>query len=423
VLRLSSTSTLSLSTQFDIEPIFQGQIWYDRANVGRYDVATGVRTPVSPSGGRGYNASGANGTCGTTGQPGWAGSATSWAQSTWTANALGSAGAAGDLIQLDVRYGTDSVLQGFGLHFDEVTLTDVDVQVADTQSDSCVPSMCGNGVREGNEQCDGNDLGGATCGDVGCSSGTVACTESCTLDFSGCTDCVVCGNDVCELGEDCITCPTDCPTFPLPGASCGNGLCEAADGEDCLTCAADCNGKQNGNPSGRFCCGNGGQNPVGCADSRCTTGGFSCTTVPAGPGGSTCCGDLVCESPEDGTNCPLDCGAPPTCGDGTCDPGEDQCSCAADCDAPPLNETGLCTDGVDNDCDGFIDCADSDCLLDPACSGPVCGNGTCEPGEDCNSCSADCDGKQNGPPSGRFCCGNGIPEGPEGNGSICDGNF
>lgn len=64
---------------------------------------------------------------------------------------------------------------------------------------------------------------------------------------------------------------------------------------------------------------------------------------------STCCGDLVCEGPEDGFNCLLDCGAPPVCGDQVCDPGEDLCSCA-DCGTPPSTEAGSCTDGVDNDC-------------------------------------------------------------------------
>jgi lysophospholipase L1-like esterase len=44
------------------------------------------------------------------------------------------------------------------------------------------------------------------------------------------------------------------------------------------------------------------------------------------------------------------------CGDGTCEGGEDCGSCAADC--------GTCP--------------------------PVCGDGTCDPGEDCASCAADC---------------------------------
>ena len=47
---------------------------------------------------------------------------------------------------------------------------------------------------------------------------------------------------------------------------------------------------------------------------------------------------------------------PPTCGDSTCDPGEDCVSCEADCGPCP----------------------------------PTCGDSTCDPGEDCASCEADC---------------------------------
>ncbi len=124
----------------------------------------------------------------------------------------------------------------------------------------------------------------------------------------GLADILVCDDDsVCEAGEDCGNCPGDCPSFPLGGASCGNGLCEAGDGEDCTNCAADCNGQQSGKPANRFCCGFGGDGPVGCSDSACTTGGYMCTEDPVGGGGSTCCGDQVCEGPEDSSNCPLDC--------------------------------------------------------------------------------------------------------------------
>jgi hypothetical protein len=53
---------------------------------------------------------------------------------------------------------------------------------------------------------------------------------------------------------------------------------------------------------------------------------------------------------------------------------------------------------------------------------PCNNDGTCDPGEDCENCAGDCDSKTNGPPSGRYCCGNGTLEGPEGDGTICDGN-
>ena len=128
---------------------------------------------------------------------------------------------------------------------------------------------------------------------------------------------------------------------------------------------------------------------------------------------------------------------PEVCGNGICRANEDPCSCAQDCGTPPAVETN-CSDGVDEDCDTFTDCDDTDCDGDPACicdndgtcesgedcnncagdcasgSGASCGNGVCEAGdgEDCVSCPSDCNGKQNGRPSGRFCCGDGDGRGP-----------
>ncbi len=47
-------------------------------------------------------------------------------------------------------------------------------------------TVCGNGVREGGEQCDGADLGGATCASQGFSGGTLACKGNCAFDTAGC---------------------------------------------------------------------------------------------------------------------------------------------------------------------------------------------------------------------------------------------
>jgi len=46
----------------------------------------------------------------------------------------------------------------------------------------------------------------------------------------------------------------------------------------------------------------------------------------------------------------------------------------------------VCSDGLDNDCDGFVDCADPDCSANPAC-GLVCMPEFCNDGVD-----NDCDG-------------------------------
>jgi hypothetical protein len=46
---------------------------------------------------------------------------------------------------------------------------------------------CGNGVADPNEQCDGSDLGGFTCSDLGFDGGTLVCTSYCEFDSFTCT--------------------------------------------------------------------------------------------------------------------------------------------------------------------------------------------------------------------------------------------
>ncbi|MFO7567049.1 MAG: hypothetical protein R6X02_30675 [Enhygromyxa sp.] len=47
---------------------------------------------------------------------------------------------------------------------------------------------CGNGTVDLGEQCDGADLGGVSCADLGYSGGTLGCDPvTCTYDASGCT--------------------------------------------------------------------------------------------------------------------------------------------------------------------------------------------------------------------------------------------
>ena len=139
LVRLSATSTLSLQNHFDIEPFFAGGgVWYDRANVAFREDSNEAITVVSPSSGRAYNASGANGTCGTANQPGWAGAGMSWLPSNWTSAALQAPTLAGKPGNIVIRYGTDPGDHRNGFRFDQVTLTNFDIQVGDTQSNVCV---------------------------------------------------------------------------------------------------------------------------------------------------------------------------------------------------------------------------------------------------------------------------------------------
>jgi PKD repeat protein len=47
-------------------------------------------------------------------------------------------------------------------------------------------NLCGNGVQDEGEECDGDDFGGQTCEDLGYSGGNLACNLDCTLDTSTC---------------------------------------------------------------------------------------------------------------------------------------------------------------------------------------------------------------------------------------------
>ncbi|MEE2775308.1 MAG: hypothetical protein VYE73_00865, partial [Acidobacteriota bacterium] len=185
---------------------------------------------------------------------------------------------------------------------------------------------------------DGNQLDATFLDDLGGVSDTFSIVKATGV----CND-----KGVCEAGEDCANCPNDC----VSGggiASCGNGICEAADGEDCITCAADCRGKQNGKPSRRYCCGDGngaGDGPVACGDNtNCASDGWQCTENPV----------------------------------------------AAYCLA------GLCSDGLD--CDGQIDCSNNaDCGGDPACDACVQLGDGCSDDADC--CSQKCKDK----PGAKLC--------------------
>jgi len=50
----------------------------------------------------------------------------------------------------------------------------------------CQAEPCGNGQIDTDEECDGDELGGAGCADIGFDEGTVSCTDLCLLDYSGC---------------------------------------------------------------------------------------------------------------------------------------------------------------------------------------------------------------------------------------------
>ncbi len=115
-------------------------------------------------------------------------------------------------------------------------------------------SVCGNGLRETGEACDGADLGGFTCETIGYQSGTLACQPSCLYDFTNCVANPFCGNGIVEFGEECDngamnsdTVPDACRPITCKRAFCGDGTidlfedCEGGNlgGETCKTLGYD----------------------------------------------------------------------------------------------------------------------------------------------------------------------------------------
>lgn len=73
------------------------------------------------------------------------------------------------------------------------------------------PVTCGNGQLDTGEECEGSDLGGASCLTLGYFQGTLSCGQSCYFDVSSCRS-TGCGDGACQidLGETTGTCPQDC---------------------------------------------------------------------------------------------------------------------------------------------------------------------------------------------------------------------
>ncbi|MCD6497958.1 MAG: formylglycine-generating enzyme family protein [Deltaproteobacteria bacterium] len=100
---------------------------------------------------------------------------------------------------------------------------------------------CGNGVKDQGEECDGTDLGGVTCEDRGYVSGMLGCTEQCRFDETQCVPAVDCGNGQIDTGEQCDSTDlngNDCTTIGM-GYTGGSLACNGTCGWDRTGCTGD----------------------------------------------------------------------------------------------------------------------------------------------------------------------------------------
>lgn len=98
---------------------------------------------------------------------------------------------------------------------DEVGTQDTGTEAADeavSEEETGGGANCGNGMIEQGEPCDGEDLDGQTCMDLGFLGGELMCSGNCTIDATGCVN-QLCGNGVLEE-------PEECDTFDFGGLNC-----------------------------------------------------------------------------------------------------------------------------------------------------------------------------------------------------------
>ncbi len=112
----------------------------------------------------------------------------------------------------------------------------------DFDTSGCGPALtvCGDGNREGSEQCDGGDLDGESCSSLGFGSGPgLGCSTGCRFQTGGCPLAAECGNDLIEAAEVCDGSDLDgqdCNDFGFgPGGSLAcSGDCSAYDMSSCV---------------------------------------------------------------------------------------------------------------------------------------------------------------------------------------------
>jgi len=227
--------------------------------------------------------------------------------------------------------------------------------ISGCQSEAEFPGICGNGVRESSEACDGAwlDPSRDSCEENGAGTGNVSCNSDCTLNLSACTgafDCDPLNNLDCDGGKVCYFDPantkTDCSNAGTKdiGATCGHSTeCQAqmvcVDGKCHQFCEAGdaCNNGHNSCITGSWPMdwGNCPLPPVcdpvtqvGCTGlSSCyilnISGDIECIPTSTGEIGDTCSVAAYCKpglqcTSTSGGNCVQLCWLSDDCVDGTC---------------------------------------------------------------------------------------------------------
>lgn len=246
------------------------------------------------------------------------------------------------------------------------------------------PAGCGDGSRAGVEACDGDDFGGLTCAHLGQSGGQLACSGDCrTVDASGCggctpTTCVAQGKNCGQIDDNCGS-TLQCGSCTAPQTCGGSGLANVCGDESCTPNSCDSEGYDCGSYVDN--CGN--SRDCGTCTAPETCGGGGVSNVCGGECEPTTCSreGVLCGSLDDGCGETLHCGRctpPETCGAVTAG----ICGCVAQSCTDLGKNCGIFL----NNCGLTENCGS--CSSGQTCGGGgvanVCGTGSCTP----TSCAA-----------------------------------
>ncbi|MBC8070243.1 MAG: lamin tail domain-containing protein [Deltaproteobacteria bacterium] len=253
---------------------------------------------------------------------------------------------------------------------DDCTFDSCSCTWEDFEQPECAPPVCGDGIRNGAEVCDQSDFGGEEgwvppCDEVLGTGhhGVVSCTAGCELDTSAC---FLCGDGIVQADEQCDGTLVDAEGVPLACDARGPGS------EVPLACTSECVVDDSGCPD----CGNdvvepgedcdGDTNGTTCVELGWFAGELSCSNLCSFDESScSSCGNGVVDA---GESC--DGEVPPSCEDNGLTGGTTTCSPSCELD---LSQCGFCGDGFVNTNEAcepgeaveFCSCTDA-CTVDAA---------------------------------------------------------